>query len=230
MDPPIHPVPRKAASRFDGKGGDRRVPHAPRDGKAGERLHAEPSLERDPVPLPPRFGNEDSLDRGDRKTSTSAAASRRADAGGGPSPSLQDDRHHPAHGRASLWIGASSHRMLPSPGEGHRLRTPRDPGPRRQRAEGANHPPPRPTPEADDAAPRDGAPAGRARRPGRSRLRGAPLCPRPKVPLRSARLGLAMGLPGNENLHGARERRTSPPSPPRDRATTSRPNRPPRAS
>jgi hypothetical protein len=77
--PREHPVPRKAAPRFDGKGGNHRIPHAPRDGEARERHHPEPSPERAPVPLPPRFGNEDSLDRGARKTSTSAAASRRAE-------------------------------------------------------------------------------------------------------------------------------------------------------
>src|SRR3990172_2317431 len=109
MDPPLHPVSRKTASRFDGKGGDRRIPHAPRDREARERIHAEPGPERAPVPLPPRSGNEDSLDRGDRKTSTSAAASRSADANGGPSPPLQDERHHLAHGSASLPVVSSTY-------------------------------------------------------------------------------------------------------------------------
>src|SRR3989304_3817609 len=104
MDPPLHPVPRKATPRFDGKGGNHRIPYAPRDGEARERFHTEPSPERAPVPLPPRSGNEDSLDRGARKTSASAAASRRADAVGGPSPSLPDGRRHLAHGRAPLWV------------------------------------------------------------------------------------------------------------------------------
>ena len=150
------------------------------DGEERERLHPGPGPERAPLPLSPHPGTGDSVDRGARKTSASGATSRGAHAVGGTSPSIQDVRHDPAHGRASLRIGASPHRVLPPSGEGHRLRTPRDPGPRRQRAEGPDYTPPRPTPEAAGAPPRARAPSARARRPGRSRLRGAPIMPLPE--------------------------------------------------
>lgn len=80
--------------------------------------------------------------------------------------------------------------------------------------EGPDHPPPRPTPEAAGAAPRARAPAVRTRRREGASYVELPYALARKYPSARRDRG-AMGLPGNENLHGARERRTSPPSPPR---------------
>jgi hypothetical protein len=215
LDQALHPASRSSASVRDGCGGDPGVPLEPGDGGPHQRLDTESGTLRPALPLPRRLQSRTRLDGRPGPRPPPGAAPRGPDPGGGLAapPAFRGSRVD--SGEPPLRRRTPSDGMLSTPGEGRGLRIRAhfregrqgERGPARALARQA------PQPSVRAPAPRESSARRGSLR--RLRIRGTPGRARPQLPERAARMGMAVGLSGDEALRGPGDWRAPPTPPPR---------------